>query len=142
MTDVVRASNRPAILTISEQALGMDTGTVMDSVMGHSSRIGVHATVSSVVVVVSRSSPNQALMAASRGPGYSLRPSFCTIGMSRPGTTTVPGRRRQKLRISPIGDWQPARDWLGVAAWSRLCSQKAGLGRAYHKRSHELPDRF
>src|SRR5450631_3818128 len=105
MADGVSASVRQAILTSSEQAaLGIDTGmdTDIDTDMGPFLQHRVHATVSWIVVVVSRSSPNQALMAASRAPRYSVRPSFCTIGISCPGTSTLPGRRRQKLQIFPI----------------------------------------
>ena len=41
-------------------------------------------------------------MTASRLPRYSIWPSFCTIGMSCPGTTMVPGRRRQMSQMALI----------------------------------------
>ncbi len=48
------------------------------------------------------SSPNQALMAASRLSIYLVAPFSSTIGTSWPGTTMLPGRFRHIAQIASI----------------------------------------
>src|SRR6266550_1246171 len=77
-----------------QQARGLDQQR-MDCRHGSSPPEFAQAILSSIVVIVSRSSPNQALMAAWRATMYSGQPSFCTMGISWPGTTMLPALRRQ-----------------------------------------------